>query len=187
LVDFVRNELAKEGISRAASIGGWEIVANLASRMERNDVLVICTDGSPHEELFDPIRRHFRQVIFLDRYVREDQGARELLSQLPRFDEAVDALLAQLVATSADVFAGTLFSTFTGLIHRMRGFADPQAEFLYCYSDFCRRQFDSTGASSFPWMTAPIRGIGFVIPFLPMRTRGCASGQKHRTPPDSVR
>ena len=34
------------------------------------------------------------------------------------------------------VFAGTLFSTFTGLIHRLRGFADVDSKFLYCYNDF---------------------------------------------------
>jgi hypothetical protein len=127
---------SKAKISRAASITGEEIVANLATRMERDEPLVVCTDGSSTEEIFDPIRNHFAEVIFLDRYLREDGTARGAVGQLPRYDEAVDALLTQLVASKARVFAGTLFSTFTGLIHRMRGFADPAAESLYCYSDF---------------------------------------------------
>ena len=46
------------------------------------------------------------------------------------------ALLTQLVASKARVFAGTLFSTFTALIHRLRGFASQESSFLYCYNDF---------------------------------------------------
>jgi hypothetical protein len=134
--DFVHNELSKRKITRAASINGQEIVANLASRMRRDDPLVICTDGSSREELFGPIQRYFREVIFLDRYLRESAGARELLSQLPRDDETVSVLLTQLIASKARVFAGTLFSTFTALIHRLRGFASHESRFLYCYNDF---------------------------------------------------
>ena len=45
-----------------------------------------------------------------------------MIAQLPRNNESVMALLTQLVASKAGIFAGTLFSTFTALIHRMRGF-----------------------------------------------------------------
>lgn len=134
--DFVDNELARRGISRAATISGREIVSTLASRMDRDDPLVICTDGAAGEEIFGPIQQHFRQTVFLDRHLREDGGARDLVARLPREGEAVEALLTQLVAAGARTFAGTVFSTFTGLIHRMRGFADPHAEVLYCYDDF---------------------------------------------------
>jgi hypothetical protein len=134
--DFLDNELARRRISRAATVNGREIVSNLASRMDRDDLLVICTDGRAGEEVFGPIQQHFRHAVFLDRYLREDPGVRDLVAGLPRGGEAVDALLTQLVAAAARTFAGTNFSTFTGLIHRMRGFADPHAEVLYCYDDF---------------------------------------------------
>ena len=134
--DFVHNELSRKKITRAASISGQEIVANLASRMERDDPLLICTDGSSREEIFGPIQRHFRQAIFLDRYMRESSSIRELVAGFPPGDEGVDALLAQLVASKAQVFAGTLFSTFTTLIHRMRAFDRQESSFLYCYNDF---------------------------------------------------
>lgn len=134
--DFVHNELSRKKITRAASISGQEIVANLASRMERDDPLLICTDGSSREEIFGPIQRHFRQAIFLDRYMRESSSIRELMAGFPPGDEGVDALLAQLVASKAQVFAGTLFSTFTTLIHRMRAFDRQESSFLYCYNDF---------------------------------------------------
>ena len=134
--DFVSNELSRRKITRAASISGQEIVANLASRMRRDDPLVICTDGSSREEIFGPIQKYFREAIFLDRYLRESTSIREMISQLPRDDDPVLALLTQLVASKALVFAGTLFSTFTALIHRLRGFANQEPNFLYCYNDF---------------------------------------------------
>lgn len=134
--DFVRNELSKKKITRAASIGGDEIVANLASRMSCDDPLVICTDGDPREEIFGPIKNYFREVVFLDSYLRESANIREMISELPRSDPAVFVLLTQLVASKARVFAGTLFSTFTALIHRLRGFDNGKSEFLYCYNDF---------------------------------------------------
>jgi hypothetical protein len=134
--DFVGNELARRRISRAATINGREIVTNLASRMDRDELLVICTDGAAGEEIFGPIQQHFRHTVFLDRHMREDAAVRDVVAGLPREGEAVDALLTQLVAANARTFAGTLFSTFTGQIHRMRGFADPHADVLFCYDDF---------------------------------------------------
>jgi hypothetical protein len=133
--DFVHNEISRMKITRAASISGQEIVANLASRMHRDDPLVICTDGSSREEIFGPIQKYFRETIFLDRYLRESTSIREMLARLPRYDEAVEVLITQLVASKARVFAGTLFSTFTALIHRLRSFAGQESRFLYCYND----------------------------------------------------
>ena len=134
--DFLRNELTRMKITRTASVSGEEIVANLAPRMRRDDPLVVCTDGSPEEEIFGPIRAYFRETIFLDRYLDESASIRESISALPRQDESVTALLTQLVASKAQVFAGTLFSTFTALIHRARGFDRQESRYLYCHNDF---------------------------------------------------
>jgi hypothetical protein len=134
--DFLRNELAKQKITRTTSVSGEEVVSNLASRMQRDDPLVICTDGSPSEEIFGPIRQYFRETIFLDSYLRGSSSVREMIAQLPRNDESVTALLTQLVASKARFFAGTLFSTFTALIHRLRGFDSQESRFLYCHNDF---------------------------------------------------
>jgi hypothetical protein len=134
--DFLSNELSRLKISRTTAVSGQEIVANLASRMRRDDPLVICTDGSSREEVFGPIQQYFRETIFLDRYLRDSTSMRDMISQLPRDDETVQALLTQLVASKAQVFAGTFFSTFTALIHRLRGFASQESSFLYCYNDF---------------------------------------------------
>jgi len=134
--DFLFNDLSKKGIIRSTSISGQEIVGNLASRMDRSDPLVICTDGSSREELFGPIRKYFRKAIFLDDYLQQNADLRAIVAELPRNNEAVSALLTQLVASRARVFAGTLFSTFTALIQRMRGLEGRDTSFLFCYNDF---------------------------------------------------
>lgn len=134
--DFVSNENARMKITRAASISGQEILSNLASRMNRDDPLVVCTDGSSREEIFGPIQKYFRETIFLDRYLRESLSIREMMAVLPQDNEAVDALITQLIASKAQVFAGTLFSTFTALIHQFRAFNRQESSFLYCYNDF---------------------------------------------------
>jgi len=134
--DFVTNDLSKQGFSRPAAVTGDEIVANLASRMNPDLPLVVCTDGSSDDALFAPIRRYFRRTAFLDEHFRQDATARALIAGLPRDDEAALVLVTQLVASKAVVFAGTMYSTFTALIHRLRGLAGPDAAFLYCYDDF---------------------------------------------------
>lgn len=133
--DFLHNALTQHNITRTASVTGEEIVANLASRMDRAEQLVICTDGSPDEDVFTPIRRHFRHAVFLDE-VTASAGVREHLAELPRVDESVLALVTQLIASQARVFAGTMFSTFTGLIHRMRGLDGRDGSFLFTHNDF---------------------------------------------------
>ena len=133
--DFLRNELTKHRITRTTSITGAEIVANLASRMDRDEQLVICTDGSPQEEVFIPIRQHFRHTVFLDDFL-DRAIVRDVLAQLPRNDESVAALLTQLVASRARVFVGTMFSTFTGLIHRLRGLDARDDNFFFTHNDF---------------------------------------------------
>lgn len=151
--DFLRNELTKQNITRTVSVSGEEIVANLASRMDDDDLLVICTDGSPEEEVFRPIRRHFRRSVFLSDVIERD--SRDVLASLPRYDESVSALLTQLVASRARVFVGTMFSTFTGLIHRQR--AEP-GDFLFTHNDFTspevrfeRCEFQPTEDGPYSW------------------------------------
>jgi SAM-dependent methyltransferase len=136
-----RGDFLSQGFTpRSASVGGHEVVANLAPLMSRDQLLVISTDGSvdnaADRELFAPIRRHFRQVLFLDRCLLDEPRWRREFLELPLHDDTVLALVAQLVASRAQVFAGTLFSTFTALIHRLRGFEGRTPNFLYCYCDF---------------------------------------------------
>ena len=125
--------------------------------MNRDEPLVVCTDGSPQEEVFGPIRQHFRETVFLDEFL-DRESVRDLLAPLPRYDESVAALITQLVASRARVFVGTMFSTFTGLIHRMRGFDGGDGDFLFTHNDFAsplvrfeRCEFLPTGVGPYSW------------------------------------
>ncbi|MBI4819190.1 MAG: hypothetical protein HY791_23160 [Deltaproteobacteria bacterium] len=148
---------------RARSVSGREIATNLSTRMGPELPLVVCTDGSPNDEIFGSIRKHFRQVLFLDQALQSEW--RRELSELPQSDELVIALLSQLVAARAEVFAGTIFSTFSALIHRERGFLGKPAEFLYCYNEFspadvryqrCEYLADEDGAFSWNRTRIPV-------------------------------
>ena len=141
---------------RAAVVSGREVARNLAARFSRQDRLVVCTDSSSDDAWFAPIRRHFRDVVFFNQLVLGSWRAEFL--RLPHHDDSVLALITQLVAAQAESFVGTLFSTFTALIQRLRGFAGKSREFLYCYSDwdsrlvpFQRCEFASVQDGPYSW------------------------------------
>ena len=91
--------------------------------------LVVCTEADPGSDVFVPLRSHFTEVVFLNDHVLAN--ARDRFDALPRRDDSALALVSQEVATRADGFAGTLGSTFTGIIHRQRRLRDPSAPFCF--------------------------------------------------------
>jgi hypothetical protein len=70
----------------------------------------------------------------LDRYVLDQPIWRERLHALPSNGDAALALVSQIVASHARVFAGSLFSTFTAMIHRARGLRTGDDRFLYVFN-----------------------------------------------------
>lgn len=134
--DFLTNDLSERGMIRTRNLSGREVMNNLAGRMARDDTLVVCTDGTAREDLFGPLQAHFRHTLFLDQHLRHDPVCRAAIAALPRFDEDVEALITQEVAARAALFAGTMYSTFTTLIHRLRALGRGETEFLYCWDDF---------------------------------------------------
>jgi len=142
---------------RATSVGGEEIARNLASRLDTALPLVICSDARSTDDIFQPIQRTFRQVIFLGDHLQHDPGVAGGCRELPVYDEGVENVLTQLIASYAEQFCGTLFSTFTARIHRLRGFNGNGSQFLYCYSDFDgsvpfeKCEFQAVGEGPFTW------------------------------------
>ena len=118
---------------RAHCVSGDEVASNLASRLPTEERLIVCTDDSSEEAWFAPLRRTFRDVVFLDRLLLDSW--RPDLRALPHRDDVVLGLITQLVAERSRCFVGTLFSSFTALIQRSRGFCG-RPDFLYCYSDW---------------------------------------------------
>jgi len=121
---------------RAFKVSGEEICRNLLTRLDTQVPLVVCTDSPADDPIFLAIKREFKTVIFLEHLLEQDPRIVSSRHGLPGNDEGVVVLLTQLVASYAEVFVGTLYSTFTAMIHRLRGFDGRGEPFLYCYSDF---------------------------------------------------
>ena len=99
-----------------------EILRNISGLVPRHEPLLICTDSSGDEAYFQPFFELFPDACFLDRLILEHPMWAARLNGLPFSDDGVLGLLTQLIAAQANVFAGTLFSTFTAHIHRQRLF-----------------------------------------------------------------
>jgi hypothetical protein len=158
-VHLRRGDFRYAGLTpRAGRVTGDEVARNLAGRLDAGERLVVCTDTSSEHDWFAPLRAHFRDVVFLDRLLLDGAEWRAELRALPHHDDAVLGLLTQLVAAQADCFVGTLFSSFTALIQRMRGFDGRDARFLFSYSDWDPRlvpyadcEFTPVGDGPYSW------------------------------------
>lgn len=121
---------------RTRSITAEEILENIREVLPVDEPLVICTDESWNTEFFKPILDAYKQALMIDRYILGNKQWFERFNSLPFHDDVVVAFLSQLVACSARKFVGTLCSTFTGLVHRSRGFELGERDFLFAYNQF---------------------------------------------------
>jgi GDP-fucose protein O-fucosyltransferase len=130
--DFLHPESPSQ---RSNQVTGEEVTNNLASRLSVNDRLVVCTDTS-RDDWFAPLRGRFRDIVLLDQLLLESESWRAEFEALPYHDDVVLGLVTQLVAAQAEHFVGTLYSSFSAIIQRLRGFEGRKPEFLYCYSEW---------------------------------------------------
>ncbi|KAJ8604112.1 hypothetical protein CTAYLR_001779 [Chrysophaeum taylorii] len=111
---------------RTAKIGAQEIIDNLGGYdiIPRGALVYLATDdpkgkcqgcinGCPDDPSWDPFARHGWTVLVLDDF-------RSTL--LPDLNPNHFGMVDQLVCSRAKVFAGTFWSTFSGFIHRLRGY-----------------------------------------------------------------
>jgi hypothetical protein len=133
-VHIRRGDFLTDWYYRQLSISPQTIVANLSKVMPPNEPLVICTDASCDTEFFQPILETYREAVLLDQYVLSQPIWRERLHNLPSSGDAALALVSQIVASDARVFAGSLFSTFTAMIHRARGLRTGDDRFLFVFN-----------------------------------------------------
>lgn len=102
-----------------------DVLSALEQHFSRQERLVLLTDDA-FDPCFDDVRSAYRDLVFIDHHIIENYG-REFLD-LPAHDSIALAYLSQLVASRSDDFIGTMTSTFTALIQRMRanrGQAEP--------------------------------------------------------------
>ncbi|MCC0014898.1 MAG: hypothetical protein H6881_05240 [Rhodobiaceae bacterium] len=109
-----------------------EAIAALDQHFRRDDLLVILTDerGDP---FFDEIKCAYANHIFLDHHILERYG--DEFRDLPMHDSIALAYLSQLIAARSRDFIGTMTSTFTALIQRMRGISGLEERFKFLWND----------------------------------------------------
>lgn len=105
------------------------IAGNLAAQLDTDETLLVCSEVDAGDELFDPLRRRFRELVFANDLILGDHGER--FFGLPRHEDNALGLVTQEVASRSARFVGTIGSTFTAMIQRNRLVRDADETFRY--------------------------------------------------------
>ncbi len=111
---------------------GRDIVEALEPHFARDDRLVVLTDEAD-DPVFDDVRSAYADIIFLDHHILRDYRCDFL--DLPMHDSIALAYLSQLVAAASQDFVGTMTSTFTSMIQRMRGNHGKEERFKFLWNE----------------------------------------------------
>lgn len=110
----------------------WEAVEALEPHFDSDQCLLICTDERD-DPFFDEIKGHWPDHLFIDHHIL-DNYAKDF-SDLPRSDSLALAYLSQLVAAQSQDFVGSMTSTFTSMIQRLRGNNGHQELFKFLWNE----------------------------------------------------
>jgi len=109
-----------------------EAIAAMDQCFDRYTTLVVLTDEAD-DPFFEPIRSTYPNLLFIDEHILDEYGI--AFADLPMRDSIALAYLSQLVAARSQDFIGTMTSTFTGLIQRMRGNLGKDEPFKYLWNE----------------------------------------------------
>jgi hypothetical protein len=109
-----------------------EVVEALDQQFDRGDLLVVLTDEADDPFLL-PLKAAFKKHLLIDRHVLADYGRD--FSDLPAHDSIALAYLSQLIAAHSRDFIGSMRSTFTSLIQRMRGNHGKDERFKFLWNE----------------------------------------------------
>lgn len=109
-----------------------EVIEALDQNFSRSELLVILTDEA-EDPFFGDIKTAFPRHVFLDHHILQNFGTE--FQDLPAHDSIALAYISQLVAAQSDDFIGTMTSTFTALIQRMRGNLGKEEPFKYLWNE----------------------------------------------------
>ena len=109
-----------------------DLLLTLEKHFSKSERLVILTDEAS-DPCFDKIKQAYRDLIFIDHHILE-YHSREFLD-LPAHDSIALAYLSQLIASWSADFIGTMTSTFTALIQRMRANRGKPEPFKFLWNE----------------------------------------------------
>ncbi len=111
---------------------GADALAALDQQFSRDDRLVILTDDAA-DPCFDDIRSAYRDLVFIDHHILANYLPEFM--DLPFHDSIALAYLSQLVASHSADFIGTMTSTYTALVQRMRANRGHVEKFKYLWNE----------------------------------------------------
>lgn len=109
-----------------------EAIRALDEQFRREDRLVVLTDEA-NDPFFEPIKAAFKDHVFIDHHILANYG-RDFLD-LPAHDSVALAYISQLIAAESRDFIGSMRSTFTALIQRMRGNNGKEEIFKFLWNE----------------------------------------------------
>ncbi len=112
--------------NQTASVSPEELRDSLRCHLPPEGFLLIHSDEM-HPEYFAPILEAFPHHCLIDVALFRDFFPHTM-------DSCEIGIVSALIASQSDVFLGTMFSTFTGFIHRWRLLNGKDSPFLYLYN-----------------------------------------------------
>jgi hypothetical protein len=112
----------------AVSASSGEVATHVEAALSKDIPLLIATDGLTEKPLFENLFKGF-DFRFVDEIVFDEFG--EEFARLPFTDFNVLTILNQLICAGSDLFVGTYFSTFTGVIHKLRQERYQKKDFMF--------------------------------------------------------
>lgn len=143
------------GIPAYGDVTPDDVARTAASVLPTDELLLVCSEVDRDDDLFQPLRRRFRNIIFANDLILHDH--RKPFLSLPRHEDNVLGLLTQELAARATTFMGTAGSTFTAMIQRQRLLRDPNERFLFTADftpdgpTFIDGEFVETHEGCFTW------------------------------------
>ncbi|MEM1110356.1 MAG: O-fucosyltransferase family protein [Pseudomonadota bacterium] len=110
----------------------WEAIETMDHHFSRDDRLLICTDERD-DPFFAEIRESWPDHVFIDHHILENYAAE--FAALPQHDSLALAYLSQLVAAESSDFIGSMTSTFSAMIQRLRGNRGKQENFKFFWNE----------------------------------------------------
>ena len=110
------------------SAASGEAAEHVEAALSKDVPLLIATDGLAEKPLFGNLFKGF-DFRFLDEIIFDEFGGE--FARLPFTDFNVLTILNQLICAGSVSFVGTYFSTFTGVIHKLRQERFQKKDFMF--------------------------------------------------------